>query len=158
MITPSSQVDDAAGAGEPTVPAHADSQFYLQLATGTVVGGSGAGVGKATPQDVVFLARTDIQSPKILAAANTGRHLQTALLSCVRPGELPFTYLTLKFDDVLVTGYQVTPDATDGVPVDLVRLKFAKVTQRFFTQKPDGALAPPVESAFDYKTNTVVVL
>jgi len=39
-------------------------------------------------------------------------------------------------------------------PLDLVRLKFAKVTQRFFTQNPDGTSGQPVVSSFDYKTNT----
>ena len=40
------------------------------------------------------------------------------------------------------------------MPLDLVHLKFAKVTQRFFTQNPDGTSGQPVVSSFDYKTNT----
>ena len=62
--------------------------------------GGGAGTGKPTPQDVVVRARTGIQSPKILAAVNTGRHLQSALLTCVKPGNRPFTFMTLTFEDV----------------------------------------------------------
>jgi type VI protein secretion system component Hcp len=58
------------------------------------------------------------------------------------------------FEDVLLTGYYVTPDAKDGVPLDTVHLKFAKVTQKFFTQNPDGTSGQPVVSSFDYKTNT----
>ena len=118
------------------------------------LGGGGAGTGKPTPQDVVVRARTGMQSPKILAAVNTGKHLQTALLTCVKPGNRPFTFMTLTFEDVIVTGYYVTPDPKDGVPLDLVHLKFAKVTQRFFTQNPDGTSGQPVVSSFDYRTNT----
>jgi len=165
---------------DPTTPAQPGPVYFLNLATipgsATAKGfagqiplltwgwgvdssvplstGGGAGTGKPTPQDVVLRARSGIQSPKILAAVNTGKHLQTALLTCVKPGNRPFTFLTLLFEDVLVTGYYVTPDASDGVPLDLVHLKFAKVTQKFFAQKPDGTAAPPVESSFNYKTNT----
>ena len=145
----------SAAAAEPTTPAQPGPTFFLNLATipgsatakgfagqiplltwgwgvdssASVLVGGGAGTGKPTPQDVVLRARTGIQSPKILAAVNTGRHLQSALLTCVKPGNRPFTFMTLTFEDVLVTGYYVTPDPKDGVPLDLVRLKFAKVTQ-----------------------------
>lgn len=167
-------------AAEPVTPTESGPTFFLDLATipgsatakgfahqiplltwgwgvdasGSVLGGSGGGSGKATPQDVVVRARSGMQSPKILAAVNTGRHLPSAVLTCVRPGNRPFTFMTLTFEDVLPSGYYVTPDPRDGVPLDLVRLKFAKVTQRFFTQNPDGTSGQPVVSSFDYKTNT----
>jgi type VI secretion system secreted protein Hcp len=167
-------------AAEPAAPAQPGPTFFLNLATipgsttakgfagqiplitwgwgvdssASVLVGGGAGSGKPTPQDVVLRARTGIQSPKILAAVNTGRHVQSAVLTCVKPGNRPFTFMTLTFEDVLLTGYYVTPDATDGVPLDLVHLKFGKVTQKFFTQNPDGTAAQPVVSSFDYKTNT----
>lgn len=167
-------------AADPTTPAQPGPTFFLNLATipgsatakgfagqiplltwgwgvdssASVLVGGGTGTGKPTPQDVVLRAQTGIQSPKILAAVNTGRHLQSALLTCVKPGNRPFTFMTLTFEDVLVTGYYVTPDPKDGVPLDLVRLKFAKVTQKFFTQNPDGTSGQPVVSSFDYKTNT----
>ena len=170
----------AVTAADPTTPAQPGSTFFLNLATipgsstakgfagqiplltwgwgvdssASVLVGGGAGTGRPTPQDVVLRARTGMQSPKILAAVNTGKRLQSALLTCVKPGNRPFTFMTLTFEDVLLTGYYVTPDAKDGVPLDLVRLKFAKVTQRFFTQNPDGTSGQPVVSSFDYKTGT----
>ncbi len=168
-------------APEPVTPVQPGPTFFLNLATipgsatakgfanqiqlltwgwgvdspATVSGsGSGAGAGKPVPQDVVVRARTGMQSPKILAAVNTGKHLQTAVLTCVKPGNRPFTFLTLTFEDVILTGYYVTPDPRDGVPIDLVHLKFAKVTQKFFAQNPDGTSGQPVVSSFDYRTNT----
>jgi type VI protein secretion system component Hcp len=168
-------------AAEPVTPAQSGPTFFLKLATipgsatakgfagqiplltwgwgvdspVSVLGsGTGAGSGKPVPQEVVLRARTDIQSPKVLGAVNTGKHLQSALLTCVKPGNRPFTFMTLTFEDVIVSGYYVTPDPEDGVPGDLFRLKFAKVTQRFFAQNPDGTSGQPVVSSFDYKTNT----
>jgi type VI secretion system secreted protein Hcp len=165
---------------EPPIPTQSGPTFFLNLATipgsatakgfagqiplltwgwgvdssATTTGGGGAGTGKPTPQDVVVRARAGIQSPKILTAVNTGRHVPSAVLTCVRPGNRPFTFMTLTFEDVLLTGYYVSPDAQDGVPLDLVHLKFVKVTQKFFTQNPDGTAAQPVVSTFDYRTNT----
>jgi type VI protein secretion system component Hcp len=177
---PAVPASPAESATEPPIPAQSGPTFFLDLATipgsatakgfagqiplltwgwgvdssASVVTGGGGGSGKPTPQEVVLRARTGMQSPKLLAAANTGKHLPTALLTCVKPGNRPFTFMTLTFEDVLVTGYYVSPDAHDGVPLDLLHLKFAKVTQRFFTQNPDGTSGQPVVSSFDYKTNT----
>lgn len=169
-------------AAHPVTPAESGPTFFLDLATipgsatakgfahqiplltwgwgveasGSVLVGAGGGAGKATPQDVVVRARSGIQSPKILTSVNTGKHLPSAVLSCVKPGNRPFTFMTLTFEDVLATGYYVTPDPRDGVPLDLVHLKFARVTQRFFTQDPDGSSSAPVVSGFDYKTNSSI--
>ena len=170
-------------ATEPVVPAQPGPSYFLLLpgipgsgtlaafagqiplltwgwgvgSSGSVLGpaGSGAGSGKPTPQEVAIRARTGIQSPKILAAVNTGHHLQNAVLSCVRPGDRPFTFLTLTFEDVLPSSYYVTPDAKDGFPVDQVRFKFAKVMQKVFTQNADGSAGQPVTTSFDYRTNSV---
>ncbi len=168
----------SAALGEPTIPSEPAISFYLNLATipgssqneefvnqievitwgwgvdstSTILGGGG-GSGKATPQDFVFLAQSGIQSPKILTAVNTGKRLQSAVLSCVRPGDGQFTFMTLRFEEVLPTNYYVTPDATTGVPLDLVHLKFGRITQKVFTQNPDGTLGTAITSTFDYRTN-----
>jgi type VI secretion system secreted protein Hcp len=174
MTTPHAE---PTGTAEPSIPRTSSAMFFLQLAnipgpaknvgfvghiplltwgwgvdsTGTVIGGGG-GAGRATPQEFVFQAKSDLHSPKILAAVNTGQRLQTALLSCVKSGERPVTFLTLKLDDLVLTSYYVSPDATNGAPLDSVRLKFARVTHRFVTQNPDGSTSP-TQSAFDYRTN-----
>jgi type VI protein secretion system component Hcp len=168
-----------AALGDPAVPSATSLDFYLNLSgvpgpvidrgfegqialltwawgvdnSTPVTSGSGAGVGKPVPRDVVVAADTGMHSPKLLGAANTGRHANAALISCVKPGERPFTFLTLRFEDVLVSSYAVTPDPTDGLPFDLVHLRFGKVTYRFFNQKPDGTPDDPITSSFDYRTN-----
>jgi len=179
-MTTAPQPTPSEPAAEPPIPDQPGPTFFLNLATipgsatakgfagqiplltwgwgvdssATMIGGGGGATGKATPQDVVIRARSGSQSPKLLAAVNTGRHVQSAVLTCVKPGNRPFTFMTLTFEDVLLTGYYVSPDARDGVPLDLVHLKFAKVTHKFFTQNPDGTSGQPVVSSFDYKTNT----
>ena len=168
-----------AALGDPAVPSDPDLAFFLSIpgipgesttkgfegqielltwawgvdATGTIGSGGGGGSGKATPRDVIALADSGIQSPTLLLDTNTGRHLQTALLTCVRKPKKPFTFMTLKFDDVIITSYAVTPDPTNAVPLDLVHLQFAKITHTVFPQNPDGSAGTPVSSSFDYARN-----
>jgi type VI secretion system secreted protein Hcp len=168
-----------AALGDPAVPSETNLDFYLNLSgvpgavadrgfegqiqlltwawgvdtTASVTTGTGAGVGRPTPRDVVIVADTGIHSPKLLGAANTGRHANAALISCVKPGERPFTFLTLRFEEVLVSSYSVTPDPVYGLPFDLAHLRFGKVTYTFFSQKPDGTPDEPITSSFDYRTN-----
>jgi type VI secretion system secreted protein Hcp len=170
----------AAALGDPAVPTDPDVAFFLSIpgvpgsatakgfegqiglltwawgvdSSASVGGaGGGGGAGKATPRDVIALAQSDIQSPVLLGDTNTGRHLQTALISSVRNGKKPFTFMTLKFEDVLVTSYAVTPDPTNGLPLDLIHLVFAKITQTVFPQNADGSAGTPISHSFDYETN-----
>jgi type VI secretion system secreted protein Hcp len=168
----------AAALGDPAVPSDPDVSFFLSIPgiageatlkgfegqielltwawgvdnSGSLGSGGGGGAGKATPRDVIALAESGIQSPPLLLDTNTGRHVQSALLSCVRSGKRPFTFMTLKFEELLVTSYAVTPDPTDGHPLDLVHLVFAKLTYTVFPQNADGSAGTPVVTAFDYDT------
>jgi len=125
-------------------------------ATGTVVVGAGATSGTATPQDVVVRAESGIHSSRVLAAVNTGERLERAVLSCVPPGERTSAFLTLTFEDVLLSGYYVTPEGHAGTPVDQLRFKFAKVTQQVFTDGSDGMAGEPISSSFDYRSGNPV--
>ena len=63
-------------------------------------------------------------------------------------------FQTLRFDDVQLTGYDVTPSATDGFPLDVVSLAFTSVTYTVTTQNSNGGIGDTVSSSFDYRTNT----
>jgi type VI secretion system secreted protein Hcp len=169
-----------AALGDPAVPTDPDVAFFLSIpgiaGEATLKGfegqielltwawgvdasfssgsGGGGGSGKATPRDVIALAESGIQSPPLLLDTNTGHHLQSALISCVRKSRKTFTFMTLRFEDVLVTSYAVTPDPTTGHPLDLVHLIFSKVTHTVTPQNPDGSAGTPVSTTFDYERNT----
>lgn len=169
----------AAALGDPAVPTDPDVSFFLSIpgipgdatlrgfegqielltwawgvdASGSVGGsGGGGGAGKATPRSVVALADSGIQSPALMLNTSNGHHVQSALISCVRGGRRPFTFMTLKFEDLLITSYAVTPDPTQGLPTDLVHLDFAKITFTVIPQNPDGSPGTPIVTAFDYAT------
>lgn len=168
-----------AALGDPAIPSDPEVAFYLSIpgvpGTSTVRGfegqielltwawgvdvnvslgsGGGGGVGKPVPRDLVVAADSGIHSPVLLTDANTGRHLQTAELSCVRSGRRPFAFMTLRFDDLVLKSYAVTPDPTGAVPFDVVHLEFAKITFTVIPQNPDGSPGTPISSTFDYETN-----
>ncbi len=165
-----------AALGEPTIPDNPDSTFYLSVSgiPGSVPDGTraprialltfgwgakspvdplaaaGSGSGKPTPAEVILAARSEIQSPGIIKALNRGTTLGGARIDCVKPGTRPFVYMRLLFERVVVSEYYVTPDSTNGLPTDVVHLKFQKVTSTFFPQKSDGTSGPAVTSSFDY--------
>ena len=171
----------AAALGDPSIPTNPTVDFHLALsgipgddttigfenqitlltwawgvASPVATGGGGGGaIGRPVPEEFVFAGRSGIHSPRILTALNTGRRLQRALLSCTRPTDgSAFTFMTLRFEDCQLTGYDVTPGATDGFPLDVVSLAFARITYRVTTQNPDGSAGDTVSSTFDYRTNT----
>jgi type VI secretion system secreted protein Hcp len=169
----------SAALGDPAVPSDPEVSFFLSIpgvtgeatlkgfegqielltwawgvdATFSPGAGGGGGSGKATPRDVIALAESGIQSPPLLLDTNTGRHLQSALISCVRKPKKPFTFMTLKFEEVLVTSYAVTPEPTNGEPLDLMHLVFARLTYPVIPQNADGTAGTPVSSTFDYERN-----
>lgn len=112
--------------------------------------GGGGSAGRPAPRELVTLARTDVQSPLLLLAAHTGRLVRTVTLSAVRRPRRPTTFLTVKLEEVQVTGYAVTPDPTDGLPCEVVRLACRKITHTVVPQNPDGSAGTPVTSSFDY--------
>jgi len=168
----------SAALGDPAIPSDPEVAFYLSVpgipgsstargfegqielvtwawgvdSTGSLGGGSGGAVGRPTPRDVIALADSGIQSPALLLNTNNGRHVPSALITCLRGGRRPFTFMTLKFEDLLITSYAVTPDPTNALPLDLVHLEFAKVTFTVFPQNADGSAGTPVVTSFDYET------
>jgi type VI secretion system secreted protein Hcp len=168
-----------AALGDPAIPSTAWLDMYLKLpgipgasfddrhrdeipvltwawgvdTTTTVFGGGGAGIGRPRPRPFLFAANTDIQSPKLALIASTGGRLATAVLTCVKAGDRPFTFTSLAFTDLAVTSCGVTLDPDEGRPYDLVSMSYRKVTQSVWTQRDDGSVGDPVVMTFDYATN-----
>ena len=112
--------------------------------------GGGSGAGKPKPADFVFVARTSKASPKLYQSVCTGKHLKSAVLSVVGGGETPIQYLSVTFENVQVTSYQVAPGETDGYPLDVAHLGYAKITYSYRPQNPDGSPGQAVTFGFDF--------
>lgn len=115
--------------------------------------GSGGGAGKATVNDLSFDHYLDRSSPTLLKYCLGGRHIANARLVVRKGGGSPLEYLKIIMDDVIVTG--VAPVATDSMDLvrETVNLSFARVTQEYVIQNPQGGSGGTVSFGYDIKAN-----
>lgn len=118
--------------------------------------GSGAGrAGKAQFQDFRFVMRTSKASPKILIGLAQGLSLKFAQLTGRLAGKTQLEFLKIKFDDVVLTGYQSA--ASDGeAPAEEIAFSFARFNLSITPQKADGSADAAVEGGWDIKMNKKV--
>ncbi|MCW5553365.1 MAG: type VI secretion system tube protein Hcp [Verrucomicrobiae bacterium] len=97
--------------------------------------GSGAGAGKVSMNDFHFTLKVNKATPKLMLACATGQHIPEAILTCRRAGSgagnEPFTYLEVKFEDLLVSSYQTGGSSGDVVPTDQISFNFTKITFKY---------------------------
>lgn len=122
------------------------------LSNSSVSSGGGAGVGKSTPLDFIYVAPVSVASPPTALAVATGRHLDHAVLTVVGPGDKPTKRMTVRMVDVLVSSYQQSSGDTDGFPLDVVNLTYGKLIYSVYPQKPDGSAGSPVVTTFDFRS------
>ena len=144
--------------GESTDKSHKDQidiesfSFGVTNSGSTSVGG-GAGAGKASFSSFKFHKLYDSSSPALFEGVATGEHYKTATFAFRRNGENPVEFLTVKLEDVLITGYQQggtkEPPLLEGVELDA-----AKITIEYKPQKPDGSLGPAIVTSFNRQTLT----
>src|SRR5207249_991542 len=112
--------------------------------TGSASSGGGGGAGKAVLEDFHFTMATSKASPSLMLAAATGRHLQSATLTC-RTSTDRFEFLKIKLLDVLVSAYKIGAHAIDqgysvlggseNAPTDQMSLNFVKIDYLYTVQR-----------------------
>jgi type VI secretion system secreted protein Hcp len=140
--------------GESTDKGHPDeieiSSFSWGVTnTGSASSGGGGGAGKAVAQDFQFTSGLSKASPSLMLACATGRHFQTATLTCRKAGgSNEVEFLKIKLSDVIVSSYQTGGEAGGDadVPTDQFSLNFAKI-DFLYTQPRTGET---VETTFDF--------
>jgi type VI secretion system secreted protein Hcp len=120
---------------------------------GTSAAGGGGGAGKVSMNDFSFAMRASKASPKLFLACANGQAIKQALLTCRKAGKEGQEYLKIKFNDLLVSTFQIGGSAGDVVPLDQVAFNFAKIEVSYAPQKADGSLDSPVVHNYDLKAN-----
>ncbi|MEV6105093.1 type VI secretion system tube protein Hcp [Streptomyces sp. NPDC051940] len=116
--------------------------------SGTGGAGGGGGTGKVTFSDFTFAKTTDSASPLIFKSVATGTHHKEAVLTAEKGRGRPQPYLTIRLQDVLISGISSAGQEAGTAPTDKVTLDFAKVTMT--SRAPDGSL---VSTCWDVKTS-----
>lgn len=117
----------------------------------------GGGAGKASFQDMHFVAKISKASPKIMLACATGQHIKSAILVSRKAGGNQEEYLKVTMSDVLVSSFQSGGAGhSEVVPTDQFSVNFAKVEMEYKEQKADGTLGGAVKTGYDLKANKKV--
>lgn len=124
--------------------------------SGSHAGGGGGGAGKVAMQDFHFTMKVNKASPKLLQNCASGKHFGKATLTCRKSGDKPQEYLIITFTDVLISSFQTGGSGGDIVPVDQIKLNFAKIEYEYKEQKPDGSLAGAIKAGWDLKKSEAV--
>ena len=113
--------------------------------------GSGGTSAKANLQDLSVSFRMNPSSPKIMQYCATGKHLDSAVLTCLEASETPQKYLEITLTDVVISSYQ-TGGSGDDKPIESMTLNFAQVKKEYFKQDDNGAVTSAGTGQFNQQT------
>jgi type VI secretion system secreted protein Hcp len=114
--------------------------------------GAAATVGRADFQPLRVTQRIDRAVPALVQIGASGRHVQSAVLSCRRPGREAADYLKITLQDVLVSGVRLG-DSADAPPGAEITLAYGRISIEYRQQMPDGSLGPAAIGGWDVRAN-----
>jgi len=113
----------------------------------------GGGTAKANLQDLSVSYRQCSSSPLLMQYCASGKHLESARLTCLKAGEKQEKYLEITLTDVLISSYQ-TGGSGDEMPIESMSLNFAKVESAYFAQDKSGATKAGPKGSYDQQKAT----
>jgi len=117
--------------------------------------GGGAGTGKVNVQDLSFTKYIDKSSTGLMLFCCNGKHIPDATLTVRKSGEMPFEYLTVKLEDVLVSAVSTGGSGGESRLTENVTLNFARVHVAYQPQKADGTKdGPALEMGWNIAANS----
>ena len=130
--------------------------FTFSANRATSGSGSGGGAGKVKFAPFRLLKVYDASSPRLVAAAASGRHIKSATVTFRRSGDEGDTeFLTYKLSDVIVSSYEQGGANADrrtlGSLEDEVGLNPAKVQLTEKTTTSTGQPGPVVTTSWDFR-------
>lgn len=114
--------------------------------------GSGGTSAAANLQDLSVSFRHGPASPKLMLHCATGKHLTSAVLTCLKSaGDKAEKYLEITLTDVVISSYQ-TGGSGDDMPIESMSLNFAEIKEEYFVQKDDGSVVSAGSGQFNQQT------
>ncbi|GAA0754661.1 type VI secretion system tube protein Hcp [Ideonella azotifigens] len=110
----------------------------------TAAAGGGSGKGKGIPGQLVFAHYYDKASPVLAKSCASGKHFDSAIITCRKAGEGQLDFLKVTLKQVLVTS--VAPSASSGGEIsESVALSYADIEFEYKPQDDKGALGGSVK-------------
>lgn len=144
--------------GESVDKAHKDKMDILSwnwgLAnSGTAHAGAGAGSGKAKFNDITVTKFIDAASPNLMLFCANGKHLSKGKIIVRKAGENPLEYLTIDFQNAMVTQYTTGGSGGEERLTERVTINFAKVKVEYIAQAVAGGKGTPQAFSWDIAGN-----
>lgn len=153
------KLEDPPVEGESVVDGHKKEIDILGWSWGMTQSGSmhvatGGGSGKVSVQDIHISKRVDKASPILMKHCCSGQHFGKATLQITKAGgDKPVEYLTIKMENVLISGYNTGGNDGGETINESVSLNFAKYKLTYKPQSDKGISMPEVEHAWHIAEN-----
>jgi type VI secretion system secreted protein Hcp len=127
--------------------------FNWSEAASAIIAGRAAAM--ASIKDFVFVTQTSKASPKLFLAVATGQIFKHAKLECWTSGgeASQVEFLEFRFDNVIITSYNIAGNAQQYQPLDQFSIAFGKITMTYWPINVDGTQGPPVSAYYDLTRN-----
>jgi type VI secretion system secreted protein Hcp len=119
--------------------------------SGSMAAGGGGGAGKVNVQDFSFTMTVNKASPELFLACATGKHIDSAKLTCRKAGGEQQEFFKITFTKVMISSYQTGGSGGDIIPVESITFNFEKMEYSYAPQKEDGGLDAEVVHSLDLK-------
>ena len=145
--------------GESTDKAHKDQVEVLAWSWGmSNPGGTAAGVGKASFQDLSLIKYVDKASPPLRQLCAGGTQMAKATLIVRKTGVSRIEYIKIELADVLVSSVSTGGSSGESRLTENVSLNFAKVQVDYLASKPDGSPDASLFFRWDISGNSGTLL
>ena len=124
--------------------------------SGTVHMGSGAGSGKVSVQDISLTKYIDKASATLVQHCATGKHISKGKLVVRKAGDNPLEYVTIDFDDLIVTNVSTGGSGGEDRLTENVTLNFRQFKYIYKAQNKDGSAGPTVDFGWNIAENKKV--
>ncbi len=127
-------------AGESTDKAAKGGSDVLAWSWGASNSGSGTGPGKVNFQDLSWTQYIDASIPDLFLGLAGGTHFDHATLKVRSKGASPLVFLTIRFDEVLITSLSMGGSGgEDRLTTNVTMLPLSKITLTYTPKKADGS-------------------
>jgi type VI secretion system secreted protein Hcp len=115
--------------------------------------GGGAGSGKVNVQDIHITKYLDAASSTLFRFCCNGKHIAKGTLTVRKAGEKPVNYLTIDFDEIIITSITGGGSGGEDRLTENISLNFAKFKFEYFTQEDTGTKGKSAPLTWDIAAN-----
>ena len=128
---------------------------------GSFGAGSGGGSGKVSFEEINFMMRSNVATPRVFVASATGEHIEKAVLTCRKSGGKLEDFFVITMSDVVVSRLRINgpdgnPESRDIQPYDQFSLSFARIELAYKGQDSKGSLGAAVKGGYDLQRNVKI--